>query len=152
VSDLVRTVAGPVVLVGHSHGGAVISNVPADAGEIVGLVCVGGFAPERGESAITLSGMFPGSTLGDRLQPVPRGDATTAVHRRQPVPQPVLCGRVGGAGRADGRHPAAGHTGGSDRASARMAAWKEMPLLFLFGSPDSPASFGERGASPSETT
>jgi pimeloyl-ACP methyl ester carboxylesterase len=36
VSDLVRTIDGPVVLVAHSYGGMVISNVDADAGEIVG--------------------------------------------------------------------------------------------------------------------
>jgi Alpha/beta hydrolase family len=34
VTDLVRTIDGPVMLVGHSYGGMVISNVPADAGEI----------------------------------------------------------------------------------------------------------------------
>jgi pimeloyl-ACP methyl ester carboxylesterase len=77
VSDLVRTIDGPVVLVGHSYGGAVISNVDADAGDIVGLVYVAGFAPERGESCITLGGMFPGSTLGEALQPVLRSDGTT---------------------------------------------------------------------------
>src|SRR4051794_37510842 len=68
VSDLVRTVDGPVVLVGHSYGGAVTSNVEADAGDIVGLVYVAGFAPEAGESCITLIGMFPGSTLGRALE------------------------------------------------------------------------------------
>jgi pimeloyl-ACP methyl ester carboxylesterase len=77
VSDLVRTIDGPVLLVGHSYGGAVISNVDADAGDIVGLVYVAGFAPEPGESCITLAGMFPGSTLGETLQPVPRSDGTT---------------------------------------------------------------------------
>jgi pimeloyl-ACP methyl ester carboxylesterase len=77
VSDLVRTVDGPVVLVGHSYGGMVISNVAADAGEIVGLVYACGFAPEPGESAFSLSGKFPGSTLGDTLKPTPRADGTT---------------------------------------------------------------------------
>jgi pimeloyl-ACP methyl ester carboxylesterase len=77
VGDIVRTVDGPVLLVGHSYGGAVISNVAADAGEIAGLVYVAGFAPDHGESASTLSQRFPGSTLGDALQPVPRSDGTT---------------------------------------------------------------------------
>jgi pimeloyl-ACP methyl ester carboxylesterase len=77
VSDVVRTVDGPVVLVGHSYGGAVISNVDADAGEIVGLVYVAGFAPDQGESANTLAAMFPGSTLADAVQPIPRSDGTT---------------------------------------------------------------------------
>jgi pimeloyl-ACP methyl ester carboxylesterase len=39
VSDLVRSIEGPVVLVAHSYGGAVISNVDPDAGEITGA-CV----------------------------------------------------------------------------------------------------------------
>src|SRR5436190_10352847 len=77
VSDLVRTIHGPVVLVGHCYGGAVTSNVDADAGDIVGLVYVAAFAPEPGESCITLTGLFPGSTLGQTLQRVPRSDRTT---------------------------------------------------------------------------
>lgn len=77
VSDVVRSVEGPVVLVGHSYGGAVITNVAADAGEIVGLVYVCGFAPDAGESAFELAGKFPGSTLGDAVRPTPRSDGTT---------------------------------------------------------------------------
>jgi pimeloyl-ACP methyl ester carboxylesterase len=77
VSDLVRTIDGPVLLVGHSYGGAVITNVDADAGDISGLVYVGAFAPAPGESAFSLSEKFPGSSLADALQPTPRSDGTT---------------------------------------------------------------------------
>jgi pimeloyl-ACP methyl ester carboxylesterase len=80
VSDVVRTVDGPVVLAGHSYGGMVISNVDPDAGEITGLVYVAGFAPEPGESAFALSQRYPGSTLGDALAPVPRSDGTTDLY------------------------------------------------------------------------
>jgi pimeloyl-ACP methyl ester carboxylesterase len=80
ISDLVRTLDGPVVLVGHSYGGAVISNVDADAGQITGLVYVAAFAPDTGESAFTLAQRFPGSTLGDSLRPVPRRDGTTDLY------------------------------------------------------------------------
>ena len=45
VADVVRAVDGPIVLAAHSYGGAVISNVPAHTGEIVGLVYANGFAP-----------------------------------------------------------------------------------------------------------
>jgi pimeloyl-ACP methyl ester carboxylesterase len=79
VGDLIRTVEGPVVLVGHSCGRAVISNV-AEAGEITGLVYVAAFAPEPGESCISLAALFPGSTLGDALQPIPRSDGTTDLY------------------------------------------------------------------------
>ena len=77
VGDLVRSIEGPVVLVAHSYGGAVISNVPADAGEIIGLVYVAAFAPDPGESCNALAGRFPGSTLAEALQPIPRHDGTT---------------------------------------------------------------------------
>jgi pimeloyl-ACP methyl ester carboxylesterase len=78
VSDLVRSIDGPVMLVAHSNGGTVISNVDADAGEIAGPVYINGFAPDAGESCFQLAGMFPGSMLGEEtVQPVPRTDGTT---------------------------------------------------------------------------
>jgi pimeloyl-ACP methyl ester carboxylesterase len=77
VSDLVRTIDGPVMLVGHSYGGAVISNVDAGAADIVGLVYVAAFAPAPGESCITLTGMVRRSTLGEALAQVPRSDGAT---------------------------------------------------------------------------
>ena len=81
VADVVRAVDGPVVLAAHSYGGAVISNVPAGAGEIVGLVYACGFAPEPGEHCFQLAGMFPGSMLGEETaRPVPRSDGTTDLY------------------------------------------------------------------------
>lgn len=77
VADLIRTIDGPVVLAAHSYGGAVASNVPADAGEIVGLVYVAAFAPDSGETCNALAGRFPGSSLADALRPIPHGDGTT---------------------------------------------------------------------------
>jgi pimeloyl-ACP methyl ester carboxylesterase len=38
LADVVRSVDWPVVLVGHSYGGSVISDVPADAGDIMGFL------------------------------------------------------------------------------------------------------------------
>jgi pimeloyl-ACP methyl ester carboxylesterase len=81
VSDVVRSIEGPVVLVAHSYGGAVITNVDPDAGEIAGLVYVNGFAPEPGESCFGLAAMFPGSMLGEETaRPVPRSDGTTDLY------------------------------------------------------------------------
>jgi pimeloyl-ACP methyl ester carboxylesterase len=82
VSDVVRSVDGPVVLVGHSYGGTVISNVAPDAGDITALVYVAAFAPDYGESANTLATRFDGSTLAQALQPVPRSDGTTDLYIR----------------------------------------------------------------------
>jgi pimeloyl-ACP methyl ester carboxylesterase len=69
VEALIKTIPGPVVLVGHSYGGMVISNVNAEAGKVKSLVFVAAFAPEPGETALGLSGQFPGSTLGPTLAP-----------------------------------------------------------------------------------
>src|SRR3954447_2067251 len=81
VSDLVGTIDGPVILVAHSYGGAVISNVDPDAGEIAGLVYVNAFAPEPGENCFQLAAMYPGSQLGEQTaRPVPRSDGTTDLY------------------------------------------------------------------------
>jgi pimeloyl-ACP methyl ester carboxylesterase len=42
-------VPGRVLAVGHSYGGAVISNAATGAGNVVGLVFVAAFAPDEGE-------------------------------------------------------------------------------------------------------
>ncbi len=81
VADLVSTIDGPVVLVAHSDGGAVVSNVPADAGQIIGLVYANAFAPDPGESCFSLAGVYPGSMLGpDTSRGVPRSDGTTGLY------------------------------------------------------------------------
>ncbi len=66
VDGLVAQAPGPVVLVGHSYGGAVISNVRQDP-KIRALVFVAAFAPDAGESVLELTGRFPGSTLPGAL-------------------------------------------------------------------------------------
>ena len=66
-NDVLRTLPGPLVLVGHSYGGVVISSADADAGDIRELVYVSGLAGDTGETGASLVGKFPGSTLGPTL-------------------------------------------------------------------------------------
>ncbi len=77
LTALVRSMEGPVVLAGHSYGGAVITNVDAGAGDVVGLVYVAGFALAPGESCGDASALTPGSTLADTLVSVPLADGGT---------------------------------------------------------------------------
>ena len=49
VASFIRQVPGPVLAVGHSYGGAVISNAATRLGNVVGLVFVAAFAPDEGE-------------------------------------------------------------------------------------------------------
>lgn len=67
VATLLKGIKGPIVLVGHSYGGSVISNVVNDNKNVKALVFVAAFAPEAGETAVELSGRYPGGTLGPTL-------------------------------------------------------------------------------------
>jgi pimeloyl-ACP methyl ester carboxylesterase len=49
IASVFHETLGPVVAVGHSYGGAVITNAAAEAKNVVGLVYVAAFAPEEGE-------------------------------------------------------------------------------------------------------
>ncbi|AGZ44030.1 alpha/beta fold hydrolase [Actinoplanes friuliensis] len=83
VSSLLATIEGPVVLVGHSYGGAVISNAAVGHENVKALVFVAAFAPEAGESIGELSGKFPGSTLGETVHEVPLADGTVDLYIEQ---------------------------------------------------------------------
>jgi pimeloyl-ACP methyl ester carboxylesterase len=70
VASSLQAIEGPIVLVGHSYGGMVMSGAATGNGRVKALVFVAGFAPERGESAAALSARFPGSTLASTLTAV----------------------------------------------------------------------------------
>src|SRR3712207_6799180 len=50
VASALSQIDGPVLAVGHSYGGAVITNAALRAGNVVGLVYVAAFAPDEGEA------------------------------------------------------------------------------------------------------
>jgi pimeloyl-ACP methyl ester carboxylesterase len=138
VSDLVRSIDGPVVLVAHSYGGSVISNVDPGAGEIVGLVYANGFAPDAGESCFQLAAMYPGSMLGEAtVRPVPRSDGTTDFFIAQDPFHAVFC--------ADVPAPQAALMEATQRPATQEALvepsgehplWKQVPSWFLIGEQD----------------
>jgi pimeloyl-ACP methyl ester carboxylesterase len=59
---------GPVLLVGHSYGGVVITEAGSDP-KVKGLVYIAAFAPDTGESAVTLLKTVPDSPAGAELRP-----------------------------------------------------------------------------------
>ncbi|MFA1547900.1 alpha/beta fold hydrolase [Actinomadura chokoriensis] len=69
--DVIDGIGRPVVLVGHSYAGMVITQAAAGNPAVQSLVYVAAFAPEQGESALQLSGKFEGSTLGAALAAYP---------------------------------------------------------------------------------
>ena len=137
VSDVVRAIEGPVVLVAHSYGGAVISNVDPDAGEIVGLVYVAAFAPDAGESCFGLSTRFPGSTLGDALEAIPRSDGTTDLRIRKERFHSQFCADVPpeqAARMAVSQRPVTQEA--LQEPSGDSPLWRDRPSSFLIATED----------------
>lgn len=56
IARITTAYAGPVLLVGHSYGGVVIGDTPGNNPNVVGLVYVAAFAPDTGETALSLLG------------------------------------------------------------------------------------------------
>ncbi|MEU7728257.1 alpha/beta hydrolase [Streptomyces sp. NPDC040724] len=140
VAARLAAVPGPVVLVGHSYGGTVITQAAATAPNVKALVYVSAFIPDAGEVLGELAARFPGSQLEASLAPVPvpGPDGTTGVdvyirpdrYREvlaQDVPRPTT--RVLAAGQRPLSGPAF-----TDRVSS--AAWHSLPSWTLVSTLD----------------
>lgn len=137
VASLVASVPGPVVLVGHSYGGEVISVAASGRPNVKALVFVAAYAPDVGESAMTLGNKIPTGTLGQTLAPpvtlsdgssdlyierakfwkqfaadVPKGEATGMAVTQRPIAKSAL-------GEA-----------------AATQSWQSLPSWFVWGSLD----------------
>ncbi|MFZ3467985.1 alpha/beta fold hydrolase [Streptomyces sp. 4.24] len=71
ISSVLKSVKGPIVLVGHSYGGAVITNAAAGNPNVKALVYVAAFVPDKGERLGDLIQRFPGSEIQAALNEVP---------------------------------------------------------------------------------
>jgi pimeloyl-ACP methyl ester carboxylesterase len=80
VASAISQIPGPVLAVGHSYGGALITNAATSATNVVGLVFVSGFAPEEGETLGEVEGTSRDSALAPALvqaqYPTGNGDQT----------------------------------------------------------------------------
>jgi pimeloyl-ACP methyl ester carboxylesterase len=82
VESFMKQIPGPVLAVGHSYGGATISNAATGAENVVGLVYVAAFAPDEGERLGEVTSTSKDAVLGTALVPLqyPTGsDGETAV-------------------------------------------------------------------------
>jgi len=61
LADFLHTISGPIVLVGHSYGGAVITNAATGNPQVKALVYVDAFAPAQGQTLAQLLASIPGS-------------------------------------------------------------------------------------------
>jgi len=136
VDDIATGIKQPVVLVGNSYGGSVITEAANGNPNIKALVYVAGFAPETGESSFSLSGKFPGSTLGDALTAVPLPDGgqdlyiqAARFHAQFAADVPVGQAAVMAATQRPITMKALQEPSG-------VAAWKTLPNYMIYGSAD----------------
>lgn len=137
VADVLASVKTPVVLVGHSYGGPVISEAAYGNANVKALVYVAAFAPEKGETAAELSGRFPGSTLGPTLSaPVELADGGKDLYIQQDKFHDQFAADVSPA---DAKLMAATQrpvTVAALNEAATEPAWKTVPSYFVYGDQD----------------
>ncbi|QNP40588.1 alpha/beta fold hydrolase [Lysobacter solisilvae (ex Woo and Kim 2020)] len=147
VEDLVRSVQGDVVLVGHSYGGQVITAAAAGNSSVKGLVYVDALAPDIGESAADIGERFPGGTLGPSLAPPVsiQGGGSDLYVQQDRWPAQFAADVAPQAARlmAVGQRPVT-DAALKDRLQ-QAPAWKGTPSWFIYGSEDrniTPAALG----------
>ncbi|WP_309129765.1 alpha/beta hydrolase [Microbacterium sp.] len=138
VRDVIASIGGPVVLVGHSYGGLVITDAAAGNDAVVGLVYVSAFVPETGQSAFELSTSAPGSTLGDALAAYPVATGGNEFAIRQDVFHDQFAADVDedvAAIMAATQRPVT-QAALSEGLAAAEPAWKTIPSWHVFGDQD----------------
>jgi pimeloyl-ACP methyl ester carboxylesterase len=137
VETLLASIPGPIVLVGHSYGGEVITNAATSAKNVKALVYVAGLAPDLGESAAGLGQLFPEGTLGQALAPpVAQADGGQDLY--------ILRDRFWSQFAADVPEEEAVQMAAAQRPIIQSAfdekagppAWKLLPSWFIYGSLD----------------
>ncbi|KRD13293.1 MULTISPECIES: alpha/beta fold hydrolase [unclassified Streptomyces] len=139
VASVAAQIDGPVILVGHSYGGALIT-VAGAAENVVGLVYVAAYVPEEGESLGELQGRFPLSPLVSNLKewtyPVPGGDPAVEVTIAEDAFPSVFAADVPADVTrilAAAQRPLAAAAFGE---TASAAAWKTKPSWALIAAAD----------------
>ncbi|MBG6239983.1 pimeloyl-ACP methyl ester carboxylesterase [Mycetocola sp. CAN_C7] len=135
--DLIRTLDGPILLVGHSYGGAVMTAVDPSAGDIIGAVYVAGFALEPGESPATASALAPGSTLADTLVEVPLQSGGVDLYIEPGKYWKQFCADLPeerAASMSVTQRPVTG--AGLNEPLSGAAIWQFVPSYFIFGEND----------------
>ena len=137
LAGILKSVDGPIVLVGHSYGGSVIGSAARGNADVRALVYVAAFAPDKGETAAELSGRFPGSTLGPTLAPpvnLPGGGKDLYIQQDKFRAQ-----FAADIPEAEAKLMAASQRPITEAAlneASSEPAWKTIPSWFVFGTAD----------------
>ncbi len=140
LAELLETIEGPIVLVGHSYGGAVITNAATGNDQVKALVYLNGWALDEGESIGQLLELNEGSLVPPAIRPVPftnsDGSEGTDAYLDQDAFAEAFAGdvdshtaRVMAAAQRPFSTAALG-------AASGPPAWKSIPSWYLLGTED----------------
>ena len=128
---------GPVVLVGHSYAGCVIT-VAGVSDKVAALAYVAGFVPDVGESIADLQGRFPSLAMGDFLEPRPLPDGGAELSVDPDRFQNIFCADVPDDVAAFMAHAQRPLAATAFEEPAAVAAWHTKPSWGVFGTGDRP--------------
>src|SRR3954453_14076943 len=128
---------GPVVLVGHSYSGCVMT-VAGASDKVAGLVYVAAFAPDEGESIADLQARFPSLAMGNFLQPRPLPDGGVELSVDPTRFHDIFCADVPDADAEFMAHAQRPLLATAFEEPAAAAAWRVKPSWGVFGTGDQP--------------
>jgi pimeloyl-ACP methyl ester carboxylesterase len=138
-ASVIDQIEGPVILVGHSYGGAVIT-VAGDADKVAGLVYVAGVAPDEGESVNDLLARYPSLAMGPVFRPAELPDGSVEVSVDPARFHDVFCADVPDADAAFMAISQRPISAAAFDDSATAAAWRTKPSWAVFGTADYPVA------------
>lgn len=149
VASFLSTIAGPIILVGHSYGGAVITNAATGNRNVKALVYVDAFVPDEGETVLPLAGPdsalavdpatvfdfvpYPGAPAGDVDLYLKRAVFQTSFANGVPADTAALLYAT--------QRPVTFSAGNQPSGAA---AWKTIPSWYLLGTQDKVIPAGQQ--------
>jgi pimeloyl-ACP methyl ester carboxylesterase len=133
--QIIGQIDGPVLLVGHSYGGAVIT-AAGTADNVVGLVYVNGFAPDEGEDLGSLQAQFPVPVAGPFITPGDLPGGGQEFHIAANGFHEAFCADLAAEEAdfmANSQRPLSGVAFGE---KAAVAAWHSRPTWAVIGNAD----------------
>jgi pimeloyl-ACP methyl ester carboxylesterase len=141
VAGFINQIDGPVLAVGHSYGGMIITNAVPQTSNVVGLVYVAAFAPDEGETLAGIVGRSKDSVLTTAVQefqyPTGEGDATAT----ELIIDPMRFREVFTADLSELQSAVYGHSqrpiaAGALGEETTKVAWKDLPTWAAVGTAD----------------
>ncbi|MEV0890710.1 alpha/beta hydrolase [Promicromonospora sp. NPDC050262] len=138
-----QATTGPVVLVGHSYGGAVITNAALSTPSVTDLVFVDAYAPDKGETVSQLTGEKPGSMLAaepstvfDVVQDPTMPTGNPDLYVKRDLFRSAFAAHLGAGNAAALAASQSPVTGGALQEPSGDAAWKSISSWFVIGTAD----------------